>query len=200
MYIGQDKYETITNQYFRQADVIWIVLDLTDEEGIDSLKRYWIPRAFEYATKPHVQAILIGNKYDIIEQILQNDQHDFDELKQKYEDYIKPKVHRLISKYKFPYFEISAKTGYNVTQVFMNVTTAFLRNIAQQQLDNQKKLKSPSSSKSKKGKKRRKKLPRDRNYYKRESSFSREESITLDSKDLDFTKKNLENDNSGRCC
>ena len=174
------------------------MIDLTDEIGIDSLKRYWIPRALEYATKPHVQAILIGNKYDIIDQVLSNENNEFEELKEKYEDYIQPKIHRLISKYKFPYFQMSAKTGYNVRHIFMTVTTAFLMNMVQTKANEA--IKSAKNG-SKNGKSKGRKSKRNSNrYYERESSFSREESITLDSKDYNFTKKSLEDAKTSGCC
>lgn len=170
------------------------MIDLTDDVGIDSLKRYWIPRALEYATKPHVQAILIGNKYDIIDEVISNENTEFDELKEKYEDYIQPKIHRIISKYKFPYFQMSAKTGYNVRHVFMTVTTAFLMNMVQTKLNEANKSGKNGKSKGRRSNKRSNK------YYERESSFSREESITLDSKDYNFTKKSLEDAKTSGCC
>eukprot|EP01083_Nonionella_stella_P200412 733930_1 len=182
---GQDKYETITNQYFRKADIIWIVIDLTDEEGINSLKRYWIPRAFEYATKPHVQALLIGNKYDIIQRVLADENDEYDpELKQSYQQIIEPKIQRLISKYKLPYFQMSAKTGYNVIETFMKVTTAFMRSIAQKQEMEKTKSKSNSSIKSSSKSKSRRKNRRA--YYNNEASMSRDDSISLDSRHFNF--------------
>eukprot|EP01083_Nonionella_stella_P141762 437418_1 len=169
---GQDKYETITNSYFRKADIIWILLDLTDEQGIDSLNKYWLPRAFEYATKPHMQAILIGNKYDIIEEVLSNPHRDIHALKRKYEELVVPKIQQLISTYNLPYFAISAKTGYNVMDAFMTVNTAFMRNIIEN-----------TNSKS------------NRNMH----ASSRGHNITLDSNSIDIARIQSQQIKSG-CC
>merc|ERR1712154_453074 len=113
-------------------------------------------------------------------------------------DIIQPKVHGLISKYKLPYFCMSAKTGYNVVETFMTVTTAFMRNIAQKHLDSL----SSSSSSLKNKKKSRKKSKHNkvnkRSYY-REESMSREESITIASTDCDFSKEPMLSKSSG-CC
>ena len=143
------------------------------------MKTYWIPHVYEYATKPHVQAVLIGNKYDEIEKVLSDEVNDYRGLKEKYTNIIQPKVQRLISKYKLPYFEVSAKNGENVVDTFMLCTTALMRNIFQQQVKQQKKQKKRT---------------------KKKASYRYQREDSLDTRDCDFSKHVDQPQQKGCCC
>ena len=117
---GQEKYNSITNQYFKKAHIIWIVIDLHDiEKSLYSIEKYWIKTIDEFQTQHSshcAQKILLGNKCDLV--------NGFDISDENQE-----RIHQLCSQYKMPYFTISAKTGTNIASVFVNVTTALFRNV-----------------------------------------------------------------------
>ena len=40
---GQDRFRTITSAYYKGADGIVMVYDLTHEDSLNDLENYWIP-------------------------------------------------------------------------------------------------------------------------------------------------------------
>merc|ERR1712154_68170 len=97
--------------------------------------------------------------------------NDYRGLKDKYTNIIQPKVKKLISKFKLPYFEMSCKTGDNVVDTFIMTNTALLRNIFQ----------AHKQAKKQKSSGRNNKKPKQASFR-----YQREES--LDTRDCDFSK------------
>ena len=95
---GQEKYQSLTKGFFRNAQGIMVVYDVTNIETYENLK-YWTQ-----SIKTHmgsdinkISVIIIGNKIDSNEREVN---------KQEAEIYC--------SELGYPYFETSAKTGENV--------------------------------------------------------------------------------------
>jgi len=80
--------------------------------------------------------------------------------------------------------------------VFMNVTTAFMRNVAQKHWDAANK----ETQNNKKAKPKHSKKSKRRREHRRESSFSKEESITIDSKEYNFADSSVQDIKKGGCC
>ncbi len=63
---GQERFHSITYNYFRQANGVAIVYDVTNQNSFDDVKR-WINDVQTYAPKD-ITTILIGNKCDVDEE------------------------------------------------------------------------------------------------------------------------------------
>jgi len=95
---GQEKFKSITNTYYRIADIILLVFDLTQQSSFDEVED-WYQEALSYC-KNEVFIILVGNKVD-------NDN-----------SINKVQINKLVSKLNIDYFETSAKDNINIDELF----------------------------------------------------------------------------------
>ncbi len=63
---GQDKFRSLTNMYFRDADGAILVYDVTDKDTFDNLKNMWIKDIQDKAPE-NIQLAMVGNKNDLDE-------------------------------------------------------------------------------------------------------------------------------------
>lgn len=101
---GQERFRTITTAYYRGAMGILLVYDVTDESSFNNI-RNWI-RNIEQHASDNVNKILVGNKADM------------DESKRAVPT---SKGQALADEYGIKFFETSAKTNFNVEQVFFSI-------------------------------------------------------------------------------
>ncbi|KAJ0963577.1 hypothetical protein J5N97_028699 [Dioscorea zingiberensis] len=101
---GQERFRTITTAYYRGAMGILLVYDVTDESSFNNI-RNWI-RNIEQHASDNVNKILVGNKADM------------DESKRAVPT---SKGQMLADEYGIKFFETSAKTNFNVEQVFFSI-------------------------------------------------------------------------------
>ena len=92
---GQERYRSLTQGFFRKAEGIIIVYDITNESSFNNLK-FWIDSIESNTNSQNskIPAIIIGNKIDILERKVD---------KVSAENFAKNKNYK--------YFEVSAKTG-----------------------------------------------------------------------------------------
>ncbi|EAY14102.1 Ras-like GTP-binding protein RYL1, putative [Trichomonas vaginalis G3] len=111
---GQEKFRTITKAYYRGANGILLVFDVTNRDSFNKTKQ-WMNSIKESITDP-VDIILVGNKAD--------------------GQYSDPKISRQVTKeegeemaqeFQIPYYETSAKTAFNVEETFMKIATTVKR-------------------------------------------------------------------------
>ena len=96
---GQERYKALTKGFFRNAEGIMIVYDVTNQESFENLKN-WIQSIKENMGNDFLERIpivIIGNKIDS------------DEREVKTED-----GQSFCKQQNYPYFETSAKTGENI--------------------------------------------------------------------------------------
>ncbi|CAM5999765.1 unnamed protein product [Sphagnum balticum] len=60
---GQERFRTITSAYYKGADGIIMVYDLTEPSSLDDLETFWVPEAYNYCDKS-IKVLLLGNKLD----------------------------------------------------------------------------------------------------------------------------------------
>ena len=60
---GQERFRTITNGYYRGADGILIVYDLTDRDSFDNVNMWY--EEMSRSVNQKVVSVLIGNKLDM---------------------------------------------------------------------------------------------------------------------------------------
>lgn len=95
---GQERYKSLTSTFFRNAQGIILVYDVTNPETFDNLK-YWIQSINNnLGVQSNVKKIIIGNKIDLPREVL------------------KDEAESLANEYGIKYFETSAKDNINIKE------------------------------------------------------------------------------------
>lgn len=102
---GQERFRTITTSYFRGAQGILLVYDVTDRNSFISI-RNWVAQIQMHADV-NVNKILIGNKCDVA-----------DQRAISYEE-----GEALAKEYNIHFYETSAKQDLNVEKSFITIAT-----------------------------------------------------------------------------
>ena len=97
---GQERYRSISKNYYKGANAIILVFSLIDKKSFESVEN-WINQIKEEASES-ILIILVGNKSDLIEKRVIS-----------YEE-----AEKLAKEFNINYFECSAKTGENINVVF----------------------------------------------------------------------------------
>lgn len=100
---GQERYRSLASMYYRNAQAAIVVYDITQIESLEKAK-YWIKELQKQANNDII-ITLVGNKLD-----LQNERKISEETARK-----------LSTELNLQYFEVSAKTGENVEELFKNI-------------------------------------------------------------------------------
>ena len=100
---GQDRFRAITKNYYRGANGILLIFDLTDHSSFEHV-RNWIEQIKEEAPE-NIIIYLVGNKTDNINnRVITNEEGK-----------------KLADEYGLKYFETSAKTNENVDNTFLSL-------------------------------------------------------------------------------
>ena len=101
---GQERFRTITNAYYKGADVIVLVYDITNGESFQDIDKFWLKEVENYAEKD-VELIILGNKCDLEQQraVGTIDVQEYAEKKS------------------MEFYETSAKTNESIEKAFVNV-------------------------------------------------------------------------------
>ena len=111
---GQERFHTLTKNYYRGADGIIMVFDLKRSETFDELT-YWMEEINKNCDKNKIGLILVGNKND----------GNLDERKISREQ-----GNKIAELYNFIYIETSAVTNDNIKECFdLMVKTLFEKNV-----------------------------------------------------------------------
>ena len=104
---GQERYRSITNAYYRGAEGILIVFDLTNKESFNNIQN-WIKEVTTY-TGQDVIILCLGNKNDLKKEI---DKNTIDEFKKKT---------------KLEIINVSAKTGEGIEESFKHIKEQLIK-------------------------------------------------------------------------
>ncbi len=107
---GQERYKSIITKYYRDADGIIMIYDITNKRSFDNIRK-WLPE-LEFNTKKEVDMILIGNKSDI-------------EAKREVEYQNGKQMADLLN---IEFMETSAKDNTNIDKIFINLITTIIKN------------------------------------------------------------------------
>jgi len=114
---GQERFRTLTSSYYRKAQAIIIVYDITNKESFDDLEGY-IREGNRYSEKS--EKFIVANKMDLVgNRVVQRSDGE-----------------NLASLHGMPHFEVSAKTGDGVDKFFETVARKFCQNGSNEQKDN----------------------------------------------------------------
>eukprot|EP00058_Branchiostoma_floridae_P008344 XP_002593832.1 hypothetical protein BRAFLDRAFT_214835 [Branchiostoma floridae] len=103
---GQERFRSITKSYFRKADGVIIMYDVSTEPTFTSV-RSWM-ESIQEGTSEDTVLMLVGNKVDLL---LENDLSGVKSHVAK----------RLAQEYDALFFESSAKTGVNITEAVLHM-------------------------------------------------------------------------------
>ena len=115
---GQEKFKSITENFYKGAQGIILVFDLTDRASFDNI-RVWLKNIFEKAGK-QVVICLVGNKLDLYKQFAADSATAG--------RCVPPEdVEQLLNEHAFHYLQTSAKTNVNVKEAFDYVGVELLK-------------------------------------------------------------------------
>ncbi|KAJ5068119.1 ras and ef-hand domain-containing protein [Anaeramoeba ignava] len=108
---GQERFRTITSTYYRNADAIMIVYDITDKDSFAQVKNWF--REISNNAPSNVTTILVGNKIDLEnKRVISSDEGK-----------------SLAKSLRSPFIEVSAKMGDNIETAFSALTVEALKKI-----------------------------------------------------------------------
>ena len=91
---GQDRFRTVVSNFFRGADGIFLIFDLTSDKSLEDLE-IWI-KQLNSVLESSVPKILLGNKIDLKPYLSEEDEI---------------KVNRYCSENNMKFMKVSAKSG-----------------------------------------------------------------------------------------
>jgi len=98
---GQERFRAIIDLYYRGADAVILVCDLTNDDSIDSLDK-WIQDFYNRTNNEDAKLILVANKVD----------------KYTNSKVLPTKIIEIQKKLDIPFILSSARTGENVNEIF----------------------------------------------------------------------------------
>lgn len=110
---GQERFRAITTTYYRGADGVLIVYDVTNPESIENISTVWIKQVQQYAARAP-KIILVGNKSDLKASLTAAERERIDYLAREMRE-------RLGGECVVKLIETSAKNGSNVDHAFADM-------------------------------------------------------------------------------
>ena len=105
---GQERFRTITKTYYKGAHGIILTYDVTDQNSFKNI-RNWI-KQIEANAQTNVKKVLVGNKCDKPDRVVTEEEGK-----------------KLADDFNMNFFETSAKTNKNVSEVFNFLTQEILK-------------------------------------------------------------------------
>jgi len=118
---GEERYKSLTQNYFRNAEGVLLVFDVTNTNSFNNLKDWISSIKLNMEGKNiFIPVVIIGNKLDMEDQ----------------REITKEQAEQFVSENKYKYFETSAKTGEGVDKSIRELATQILKQDGQ--MDDQK--------------------------------------------------------------
>lgn len=102
---GHERFRTLTSSYYRGADCVILVFDLSRKTTFDDLP-FWIGEIKKYSPK-NIEYFLVGNKTDLSKRNITSQEIEIFITSNKINNYM----------------EVSAKTNLNIDELFKKIAT-----------------------------------------------------------------------------
>jgi small GTP-binding protein len=106
---GQERFRNITTQYYKNADGILLVYDVSEITTFEKISQ-WINQIKTNNTNENVVVLLVGNKCDVDKREVSEEQ-----------------ARSLAKEYGMTYFETSAMTNYNIEAAFSHLADEIIK-------------------------------------------------------------------------
>ncbi len=106
---GQERFKNITQQYYKNADGILLIFDLSNKETFDMINK-WMYHIKSNIISENILIVLVGNKCDVERREVTTED-----------------VKMLAYDYNIKYFETSALHNIGIDEVFMYITEEVLK-------------------------------------------------------------------------
>ena len=106
---GQERFRNITTQYYKGADGIVLVYDVTEESSYDKI-RDWMEQILSNTTQDEIGLVLLGNKCDMNPRTVTVEMGN-----------------KMAEELKISYFETSALTGQGINEAFEKLTKDIMK-------------------------------------------------------------------------
>ena len=123
---GQQQFHKITTSYYKGAQGIMLVFDITDQSSLDNME-YWIKNIKSHASDS-VHVALIGNKCDLLPENMMGGTGKDDERTSSIDSpdtrigqSSSKNARDMAAKFDIPFFETSAKESTNVHNAFITL-------------------------------------------------------------------------------
>ena len=107
---GQERYRNITSHIYKDADGIILVFDVTSEDSFNQITD-WMEQIKNNVSKEEINLILIGNKCDLEERMVEKERGE-----------------EMAEKLKIKYYETSALTGQGINEAFEGLAKQIFKN------------------------------------------------------------------------
>lgn len=118
--VGQERFQSITRQYYKNSNGIILVYDITDRKSFETLS-FWINEVKTYSINSNLSFMLVGNKTDL----------DTKRVVSTEEGEQFAKKHQLLFK------EVSALTGHNISLIFEVISRDLVKKRMEEQYKNE---------------------------------------------------------------
>ena len=106
---GQERFRNITTQYYKGADGIVLVYDVTDESSYEKI-RDWMEQILSNTQQEEIGLVLLGNKCDMEPRVVTEDMRK-----------------KMAEELKISYYETSALTGQGIKEAFEELTMDIMK-------------------------------------------------------------------------
>ena len=106
---GQERFRNITQQYYKNADGILLVFDVSDRNSYEKV-RDWMKQIQTFTQKDQIGIVLVGNKCDVDNR-----------------DVSKDEGAGLAEEYGIKYYETSALNNLNIEETFNHLSQEIIR-------------------------------------------------------------------------
>ena len=106
---GQERFRNITTQYYKGADGIVLIYDVTDDASYEKI-RDWMEQILSNTKREDISLVLLGNKCDMEPRAVTEEQGN-----------------KMAEELKVSYFETSALTGQGINEAFNELTRDIMK-------------------------------------------------------------------------
>ena len=106
---GQERFRNITTQYYKGADGIVLIYDVTDDASYEKI-RDWMEQILSNTKREDIGLVLLGNKCDMEPRAVTEEQGN-----------------KMAEELKVSYFETSALTGQGINEAFNELTRDIIK-------------------------------------------------------------------------